>query len=83
MDKISVLYNWSFFHLVFCFASMYMMCVLMGWQIINKNSHGTIQIENTIESVWVQVIASWCSGILYMWTLIAPIYLPNRDFTIN
>ena len=55
----------------------------MGWQIINKNSHGTIQIENTIESVWVQVVASWCSGILYMWTLIAPICLPNRDFSIN
>merc|ERR1719235_1509509 len=28
-------YKWSFFHFVFCFASMYMLCVIVGWQILS------------------------------------------------
>ena len=33
-------------------------------------------------AVWVKAISSWlCFGI-YMWTLIAPVVLPDRDFSV-
>jgi serine incorporator 1/3 len=32
-------------------------------------------------SVWVKIISSWlCIG-LYLWSLVAPILLPDRDFS--
>ena len=33
-------------------------------------------------AVWVKAISSWlCFGI-YMWTLVAPVVLPDRDFSV-
>jgi hypothetical protein len=32
-------------------------------------------------SVWVKIVSSWlCVGI-YMWTIIAPMMFPDRDFS--
>jgi hypothetical protein len=31
-------------------------------------------------SVWVKMISSWLVILLYFWTLIAPIVLPDRDW---
>lgn len=71
-------YSWSFFHLMFAFASLYVMMTLTSW---NEPSASVVDTLDNSASMWVKIISSWlCSG-LYIWTLVAPILLPDRDFS--
>lgn len=83
-DPNTLTYKWSFFHFVFCFAAMYMLCVIVGWQVLSKdgNAKAHTTFGNTQSAMWVQIVASWLCAFLYIWTLVAPICLPNRDFTL-
>lgn len=73
-----VAYSWSFFHVMFAFASLYVMMTLTHWN--DPNASVSETFENSA-SMWMKMISSWlCSG-LYIWTLIAPILLPDRDFS--
>jgi len=81
-EKNGVFYSWSFFHLVFAFASMYIMMVLTDWAIISTSSDDSgIDIERNWASVWVRMVSSWLVVLMYLWTLIAPIVLSDRDFS--
>ena len=31
-------------------------------------------------SVWVKVVTQWVTVALYVWTLVAPLVLPDREF---
>ena len=31
--------------------------------------------------MWVKLGAQWVTGLLYMWTLLAPALFPDRDFS--
>lgn len=77
-EEDEVAYSWSFFHVMFAFASLYVMMTLTSW---NKP---TAQINETFDnasSMWIKMISSWlCCG-LYIWTLVAPTILTDRDFS--
>ena len=32
-------------------------------------------------AVWVKICSSWAGLLLYLWTLVAPLVLPDRDFS--
>ena len=34
-----------------------------------------------MSAVWVKIISSWLCFGLYMWTLVAPMVLTDRDFS--
>lgn len=75
-DKVA--YNWSFFHLMFALATLYVMMTLTNWY--RPNSDLKTLNANTA-SMWVKIFSSWmCLG-LYVWSLIAPAVFPNRDFS--
>lgn len=72
-----VTYNYSFFHLVFALASMYIGMLMTGW--------GTGAEEKDLmdvgwASVWVKVAAQWATAALYMWSMAAPMLFPDREF---
>jgi hypothetical protein len=73
-----VAYSWSFFHVMFALASLFVMMTLTSW---NEPSAKVSETHDNSASMWVKMISSWlCSG-LYIWTLVAPILLPDRDFS--
>lgn len=41
----------------------------------------TQKMISTWTAVWVKICASWAGLLLYLWTLVAPLLLPNRDFS--
>lgn len=72
-----VAYSYSFFHFMFLLASLYIMMTLTNWfspsddlQTLNANT----------AAMWVKISSSWMCVVLYIWTLVAPAILPERDF---
>lgn len=77
-DPQPVSYVYSFFHLIFALASMYSAMLLTGW----GNSHVEEDVVDVgWSSVWVRIITQWITAILYIWSLVAPYILPDRDFS--
>lgn len=76
-EEGEVTYSWSLFHLMFALATLYVMMCLTNWfkpdsdlQTMNANS----------AAVWVKIVTSWlCVGI-YVWSLVAPAVLSDREF---
>eukprot|EP00118_Oscarella_pearsei_P004735 m.20702 g.20702 ORF g.20702 m.20702 type:complete len:461 (+) comp28064_c0_seq4:53-1435(+) len=78
-ESESVAYNYSFFHFMFLLASLYVMVTLTGWY-SPQRSGDTLQYAQNMAAVWVKMSSVWLCVIVYIWTLIAPIVLPDRDF---
>lgn len=78
-EEDEVAYSWSFFHVMFAFATLYVMMTLTNWY--TPNSAFSISgIRSSSASMWVKQVSSWlCLG-LYTWTLIAPLILTDREF---
>lgn len=81
-----VRYNYSFFHFIFTLAAMYICMLMTNWQVVKSqapadiNMGATITIDQSMASVWIKVASSWLVGLLFSWSLIAPVLMPNREF---
>lgn len=73
-----VAYSWSFFHFMFALSSLYVMMTLTNW--FQPSDDPKNLIENSA-SMWVKMASSWVCALLYLWTLVAPLALPDRDFS--
>ena len=79
MDEFElVTYSYSFFHLIFALASMYIAMLMTGWG-TGAEERDLIDVGWT--SVWVKVIAQWMTVAVYAWTMAAPLLFPDRDFS--
>lgn len=72
-----VTYNYTFFHIVFALASMYMAMLMSGWGTDVK----TALLDVSWVSVWVKMAAQFVTVLLYVWSLVAPKVCPDRDFS--
>ncbi|XP_076037964.1 serine incorporator 1-like isoform X2 [Oratosquilla oratoria] len=77
-EEEGVAYSWSFFHVMFGLATLYVMMTLTNW--LTPNSDLTT-LSNNMSAVWVKIVSSWICLLLYTWTLVAPLMLTNRDFS--
>ncbi|XP_062889888.1 serine incorporator 1-like isoform X2 [Mobula hypostoma] len=77
-EQDAVAYSYSFFHFCLFLASLYIMMTLTNWYSPNSD-YSTLQ--STWPAVWVKISSSWVGLLLYLWTLVAPVILPDRDFT--
>ncbi|XP_009644129.2 serine incorporator 2 [Egretta garzetta] len=67
-EQDGVSYNYTFFHLCLLLAALYIMMTLTNWY-------------SPWTAVWVKICSSWAGLLLYLWTLVAPLVLPDRDFS--
>ena len=75
-DYAPVPYSYSFFHLIFALASMYMAMLFTGWGAAAEIERGRVDVGWA--SVWVKAGAQWAVALLYAWTLVAPAVFPDR-----
>ncbi len=62
--------------LVSCWYAM----ALTGWGTVEKR--GNIANPDVGEvSMWMLIVSQWIAMLLYLWTLIAPLMCPHRDFS--
>uniref|UniRef100_A0AAR2LR56 Serine incorporator 1 n=1 Tax=Pygocentrus nattereri TaxID=42514 RepID=A0AAR2LR56_PYGNA len=76
-EKDGVTYSYSFFHFMLFLASLYIMMTLTNWYSPDSNYE---MMTSKWPSVWVKISSSWICISLYVWTLVAPLVLTNRDF---
>jgi len=74
-------YNYSYYHLVFVLAAMYVTMLINGWSTTNEEAGELVSVGHDWASVWVKVVSSWIAVFLYIWTLVAPIIFPYRDWS--
>ncbi|XP_044064069.1 serine incorporator 2 isoform X2 [Siniperca chuatsi] len=77
-EEEGVTYNYSFFHFHLCLASLYIMMTLTNWY---QPDTTTQTMQSSMPAVWVKMSSSWLGLGLYLWTLIAPLIFPDRDFS--
>ena len=76
VDYSPIPYNYSFFHLIFALASMYMAMLFTGWGTASAMEKD--RIDMGWASVWIKISAQWVISLLYAWTLVAPTVFPDR-----
>lgn len=73
-----VTYSYSFFHLIFSLASMYSAMLLTGWSTSVGESGKLVDVG--WPSVWVRIVTGWATAALFIWSQVAPILFPEREF---
>ncbi|TRY92017.1 hypothetical protein DNTS_034907 [Danionella cerebrum] len=76
-EEDGVTYNYFFFHFQLLLASLYIMMTLTNWY---KPDTTTQAMQSSFPAVWVKMSSSWLGLTLYLWTLVAPLIFPDRDF---
>ncbi|KAM7372825.1 hypothetical protein PAMP_007721 [Pampus punctatissimus] len=77
-EEEGVTYSYSFFHFSLFLASLYIMMTLTNWYKPDIDDH---TMQSTMPAVWVMISSSWLGLALFLWTLVAPLVLPDRDFS--
>lgn len=73
-----VTYVYSFFYLIFALASMYSGMLLTGWTTSGQDTEELVNVG--WPSVWVRICTEWMTAGLFIWSLIAPLIFPEREF---
>lgn len=76
-EGAEVTYNYSFFHLIFALASMYVAMLMTGWGAVEQEKD---RIDVGWTAVWVKFGSEWVTAALYSWSLLAPLLFPDRTF---
>ncbi|NWT75664.1 SERC2 protein, partial [Prunella himalayana] len=77
-EQDGVSYSYTFFHLCLLLAALYIMMTLTNWY---RPDESLQVLSSPWTAVWVKICSSWAGLLLYLWTLVAPLLLPERDFS--
>jgi serine incorporator 1/3 len=81
-SNCDITYNMSFFNLMFGLAATYAMLVFTNWSFIylsDDNSFSSV-VQNDKMSFYSKYFAAASLSLMYLWSLIAPILFPQREF---
>lgn len=67
-------------NLVFILVSSYFAMVLTDWATIQAGSASADKKAGEV-AMWIQAGGAWLASLLYIWSLIAPILFPDREFS--
>lgn len=77
-------YKWVSVFL-FCFwlltAKSLQCCCFVNLSCLTRPDTDYETMQTTMPAVWVKISSSWLGLALFLWTLVAPLVLPDRDFS--
>ncbi|XP_021341166.1 probable serine incorporator isoform X2 [Mizuhopecten yessoensis] len=77
-EEEAVAYSYSFFHFMLCLGALYVMMTLTNWYSPSSDFN---TLNYNMPALWVKIASTWVCIALYVWTLIAPLILRNREFS--
>ncbi|KAL2173862.1 serine incorporator/TMS membrane protein [Thermothelomyces heterothallicus CBS 202.75] len=80
-ERSSTQYNYAVFHVIFFLATAWVATLLtMDWDDSRRDADFAT-VGRTLWASWVKIVSSWVCYAMYVWTLIAPVLMPDRfDF---
>ena len=64
---------------MFALATLYVMMTLTNWY--SPESSGDLSnYSSNPAAMWIKITSSWLAAAIYLWTMIAPAVLVDRDF---
>lgn len=77
-ERSSTQYNYAMFHVIFFLATAWVATLLtMDWD-DSKYHDDFATVGRTLWASWVKIVSSWVCYAMYVWTLVAPVLLPER-----
>jgi hypothetical protein len=76
-EKGSTQYNYSLFHIIFFLATTWV-ATLLTQNLDFETSGDFAPVGRTYWASWVKIISAWVCYAIYLWTLIAPVVMPDR-----
>lgn len=84
-ERSSTQYNYTMFHIIFFLATCWVATLLtLNFDESTKDAKdgGFATVGRTYAASWVKIVSAWICHAMYIWTLVAPIILPDRfDFS--
>ncbi|GMK55036.1 hypothetical protein CspeluHIS016_0200920 [Cutaneotrichosporon spelunceum] len=92
-ERSGTKYNYSWFHIIFAIASMYVAGLLTDWAVISTSpvdhpvesiaglvarAEPDVYIGRSEATMWMRIVSSWLCYALYAWSLVAPLVMPDR-----
>ncbi|KIJ66713.1 hypothetical protein HYDPIDRAFT_174100 [Hydnomerulius pinastri MD-312] len=82
-ERSGTRYNYSWFHVIFAIGAMYVAMLLTDWNVVSTEQGGVdsdeiVYIGRSETAMWMRVVSSWMCMLLYMWSLMAPVLMPDR-----
>ncbi|KAL1756805.1 serine incorporator/TMS membrane protein [Schizophyllum commune] len=84
-ERSGTRYNYAWFHIIFAIAAMYVAMLLTDWNVVSKQPQpgdddpdSDVYIGRSEVAMWMRVVSSWVCIVLYMWSLLAPVLMPDR-----
>lgn len=81
-ERSSTQYNYTMFHIIFFLATAWVSTLLtLNHEDATKDGDFAT-VGRTYGASWVKIVSAWFCHLMYIWTLVAPIILPERfDFS--
>ncbi|KAJ8456651.1 hypothetical protein ONZ51_g11997 [Trametes cubensis] len=81
-ERSGTKYNYAWFHVIFAIGAMYVAMLLTDWNVVkpdsNPNHEQDVYIGRSEVAMWMRVVSSWICMLLYIWSLLAPVLMPDR-----
>ncbi|KAF9264866.1 TMS membrane protein/tumor differentially expressed protein [Marasmius fiardii PR-910] len=85
-ERSGTRYNYSWFHIIFAMAAMYVAALLTDANVVSRkpieggptHTNQDVYIGQSEVAMWMRVISSWICMLLYIWSLLAPVIMPDR-----
>ncbi|PNP47217.1 hypothetical protein TGAMA5MH_01032 [Trichoderma gamsii] len=77
-ERSNTQYNYSMFHIIFFLATAWVSTLLtLNFEESTRDGNFAT-VGRTYGASWVKIVSAWICHGMYIWTLIAPIYFPER-----
>ncbi|KAK1143520.1 Membrane protein tms1 [Aspergillus melleus] len=76
-ERGSTQYNYSLFHIIFFLATTWV-ATLLTQNLDPDSIDDFAPVGRTYWASWVKIISAWVCYAIYLWTLVAPVVLPDR-----
>ncbi|KDR76388.1 hypothetical protein GALMADRAFT_247842 [Galerina marginata CBS 339.88] len=84
-ERTGTRYNYAWFHIIFAIGAMYVAMLLTDWNVVSKDPISgpvdpdfNVYIGRSEVAMWMRVVSGWVCIILYIWSLLAPVFMPDR-----
>lgn len=75
-------YSYTVFHIIFFLATAWVSTLLTMQYEESTKDPGFATVGRTYAASWIKIVCAWACYALYIWSLVAPIVLPDRfDFS--